>query len=74
MASNTPIFDSIDAERGYESLVRWTPPAFVWGPRFVVQLDKQPQDMSDTSETIWFKPALEVQTLSGAPYGGPTRE
>lgn len=64
--SNTPIFDRINAERNYESLVRWTPPAFAWGPRYVVALDKQPVDVT--------KPASEVQTLSGAPYGGPTRE
>jgi len=62
---STPIFDQLNAERGnvYERLVRWTPPAFQWF-RPVVQLDKQPV----------IKPAPEVQTLSGAPYWGQTRE
>lgn len=64
--SSTPIFDRLNSERGYEQMVRWTPPAFVWGPRYVVALDKQPADVT--------KPAPEVMTLSGAPYGGPTQE
>jgi hypothetical protein len=59
---STPIFDQLNSERGYERMVRWTPPVFQWF-RPVVQLDKQPVT----------KPALEVQTLSGAPYGGPTQ-
>lgn len=60
---STPIFDRLDAERGYNNLVRWTPPAFTWF-RPVVQLDKQPV----------VQPAPEVRTLGGAPYGGPTQE
>jgi hypothetical protein len=61
---STPIFDRLNEEQNYENLVRWTPPAFVWGARYVVQLDKQPV----------IKPAPGVQTLGGAPYWGPTQE
>lgn len=59
---STPIFDRLDAERGYDQMVRWRVPAFQWF-RPVVQLDKAPVA----------KPAPEVQTLSGAPYWGPTQ-
>lgn len=50
--SNSPIFSQLASEfasegKTYDSLVRWSTPAFRWsGPDYVVQLDKQPKGIS----------------------------
>lgn len=66
--SDSPIFSQLNIEfaakgAAYEDLVRFSTPAFFWGSRFVVQLDKQPMPALPTVGETFSLELPKRQTL-----------